>query len=115
MHNHFFNSIVAIRIALAGKKAKGMFMSVQNLEDYLLFLKEKGFHLQDDALGFIYFGKHSTNASDQLVNLAIEITIKTQKRFDGSFYVSLLELLKENKIERREEAMEFVKERGLLS
>lgn len=90
-------------------------MSVHNLEDYLLFLKEKGFKFQDDSLGFIYFGKHATNASDRLVNIAIEVTIKAQKRFDGSFYMSLLELLKENNITNRREAFKLVKERGLLT
>lgn len=90
-------------------------MSVQSLEDYLLFLQAKGFHLQDDAIGFIYFGKRYTNAPDKLVSIAIEITLKAQKRFDGSFYMSLLELFVENKIKKRKEALSLAKERGLLA
>lgn len=88
---------------------------MHTLEDYLLFLKTKGFHLKDDAIGFIYFGKHYTNASDKLVNIAIEITLKAQKRFDGSFYLSLLELFTEKNISRRKEAFTLAEERGLLS
>lgn len=83
-------------------------------EDYLLNLRDKGFQLREDAIGFIYFGKQYTNASDELTNTAIELTLKAQKTFDGSFYVSLLEMLTSNKIQSRVEAIKFVKDQKLL-
>ncbi|MEH7418222.1 DUF6123 family protein [Neobacillus drentensis] len=84
------------------------------VEDYLDNLKGKGFQFQEDAIGFIFFGKHYTNASDEIINIAIELTLKAQKRFDGSFYVALLEMLTENKINSRKAALKYVKERELL-
>jgi hypothetical protein len=84
------------------------------VEEYLHFLQSKGFQFQEDAIGFIYFGKHYTNASDELTNTAIELTLKAQKSFDGSFYVSLLEMLISNKINSRPEAIQFVKQKELL-
>ncbi|ULT55361.1 DUF6123 family protein [Neobacillus drentensis] len=85
------------------------------VEDYLHYLKGKGFHFQDDAVGFIFFGKHYTNASDEMINTAIEITLKAQKRFDGSFYVALLEMLTANNINTRKAALKYVKENELLA
>ncbi len=90
-------------------------LSVNTVEEYLCFLQSKGFQFQDDAIGFIYFGKHYTNASDELTNTAIELTLKVQKKFDGSFYVSLLEMLVANKINTRLEAIQFVKDKEILS
>lgn len=90
-------------------------MSLRKVEDYLRFLESKGFLFQEDAIGFIYFGKHSTNASDVLANTAIELTLKAQKKFDGSFYVSLLEMLVANKIKTRLEAIQYVKEKEILN
>lgn len=87
---------------------------MQTVEEYLHHLKGKGFQFQEDAIGFIYFGKHYTNASDEIINLAIELTLKAQKRFDGSFYVSLLETFLTNQIRSRKEAIKFVKETDLL-
>jgi hypothetical protein len=87
---------------------------VQTVEEYLHDLQAKGFQFQEDSLGFIYFGKHYTNAPDQMVNAAIELTLKAQKKFDGSFYISLLETLTANKITTREEAILFAKEKELL-
>ncbi|MBI0576066.1 hypothetical protein IEC97_01730 [Neobacillus cucumis] len=89
--------------------------SVQSLEDYLDYLQGKGFQLHEDAIGFIYFGKHYTNASDEIINTAVEITLKAQKSFDGSFYISLLETLMVNKVKNRKDAIRFVKERELLA
>ncbi|PLS03549.1 DUF6123 family protein [Neobacillus cucumis] len=85
------------------------------VEDYLYFLKEKGFQFQEDAIGFIFFGKHYTNASDEIINTAIELTLKAQKRFDGSFYVALLEMLTANNIESRKAALQYVKENELIT
>lgn len=90
-------------------------MSLRKVEDYLRFLESKGFLFQEDAIGFIYFGKHSTNASDVLANTAIELTLKAQKKFDGSFYLSLLEMLVANKIKTRLEAIQYVKEKEILN
>ncbi|WP_433742755.1 DUF6123 family protein [Falsibacillus pallidus] len=86
-----------------------------SLGEFLLDMKGRGFKFEQDAIGFIYFGQRSTDASDQLVKSAIEITLKTQKTFDGSFYISLLETLKENEINSRNKALQFVKEIGLLA
>jgi hypothetical protein len=88
---------------------------VLTLDDYLHYLQGKGFQFEEDAIGFIYFGKHYTNASDELVNTAIELTLKAQKSFDGSFYVSLLETLVSNQIKTRKAAIKFLKETELLA
>jgi len=92
-----------------------MDQSVPTVEEYLHYLKGKGFHFQEDAIGFIYFGKHYTNAADEIINTAIELTLKAQKSFDGSFYVSLLETFTQNKIESRKAAIQFVEENKLLA
>lgn len=86
----------------------------QSVEDYVTFLEGKGFSFGKDAIGFIYFGKQYANASDFLVNMAIEITLKVQKKFDGSFYISLLENLKQRNIQTKMQAEQFAKENGLL-
>ncbi|MDQ0218013.1 hypothetical protein ELQ35_10835 [Peribacillus cavernae] len=86
----------------------------KTVEEYISFLESKGFSFGEDAVGFIFFGKHYTNASDFLVNLAIEMTLKAQKDFDGSFYISLLEALKQSQVHTRSEAESFARDRGLL-
>lgn len=88
---------------------------VRTVDEYLHYLEGKGFQFEEDSIGFIYFGKHYTNASDELINSAIEITLKAQKSFDGSFYVSLLETLVSSKIQTRNAALKFVKERELVA
>ena len=88
---------------------------MQSIEDYLHYLQGKGFQFQDDAIGFIYFGKHYTDASDELINTAIEVTLKVQKQFDGSFYISLLEMLTSNKIKNRHDAIQLIKQKDLLT
>jgi len=88
---------------------------VKTVDDYLNFLDSKGFQLKEDAIGFIYFGKKSTNASDELTNTAIELTLKAQKDFDGSFFVSLLETLTSNKINTRSGAIKFVKKKQFIA
>ena len=89
--------------------------SVESVEDYLHHLEGKGFQFQEDVIGFIFFGKHYTSASDEMINTAIELTLKAQKSFDGSFYVSLLETLISNKISTRKDAIRFVKDKELLA
>ncbi len=87
---------------------------MRTVEEYLHDLQARGFQFQEDSIGFIYFGKHYTSAPDELVNAAIELTLKAQKKFDGSFYISLLETLTLNKLKTRKEAILFVKEKELL-
>jgi hypothetical protein len=89
--------------------------SVQTIEEYLHFLQGKGFQFQEDAIGFIYFGKHYTNATDEQMISAIELTLKAQKQFEGSFYVSLLEMLTANQVQTRKDAIQFVKKNELLA
>lgn len=89
--------------------------SVRTVDEYLHYLEGKGFQFQEDSIGFIYFGKHYTNASDEVINAAIELTLKAQKSFDGSFYMSLLETLVSSQIKSRNAALKFVKERELLA
>ncbi|MGM9923643.1 MAG: DUF6123 family protein [Bacillus sp. (in: firmicutes)] len=85
-----------------------------NVEEYIEHLGHKGFSFGNDAQGFIYFGKELTGASDALVNAAIEITLKAQICFDGSFYISLLEALKQHNITSRKQALQFAKRTKLL-
>lgn len=86
-----------------------------NLGEYLQLLDSKGFQFGEDAIGFIYFGKQYTNASDELARTALELTLKAQKTFDGSFYVSMLELFKSNDISSRMQAIKFIKEKNILA
>ncbi|AIM15378.1 MULTISPECIES: DUF6123 family protein [Neobacillus] len=88
---------------------------MQTVDEYLQYLRGKGFQFQEDVVGFIYFGKHYTNASDEIINTAIELTLKAQKKFDGSFYVSLLETFVKNQIHTRRDAIRFVKDHELLA
>ncbi|WP_254660775.1 DUF6123 family protein [Bacillus sp. FJAT-27225] len=92
-----------------------MGVKVQTLDSYLQHLQGKGFQLQEDAIGFIYFGKLYTNASDEVAIAAVEITLKAQFSFEGSFYVSLLETLVANNVRTRRGALKFVKDRQLLA
>ncbi|MCC5800469.1 hypothetical protein H7H33_01495 [Rossellomorea vietnamensis] len=82
-------------------------------EEFLIDLENKGFKFQEDAIGFIYFGKKYTDAPDELVNSAIEITLKAQKQFDSSFYMSILERLHSQKIPSRKEALRWMEKQGL--
>jgi hypothetical protein len=84
-------------------------------EDFLMYLENKGFKFGEDAIGFIYFGKRSVNVSDEIINTAIELTLKAQKRFDNSFYISLLETLHSNNIKTRQEAWKYAKSIKLLA
>jgi hypothetical protein len=86
----------------------------QTLDEYITFLASRGFHFREDALGFIQFGKQYTGADDFLAVIALEMTLKAQKQFDGSFYISLLEQLKQQEITTRKQAIAFMEEKGLL-
>jgi hypothetical protein len=93
---------------------EGNVLYLRTVEEYLLYLESKGFSFGEDAIGFIYFGKAYTNASDELINTAIECTLKIQKRFDGSFYVSLLEMFVNNNIKTRREAIYYIKSKQIF-
>ncbi len=82
--------------------------------EYILFLQGKGFPFKEDAIGFIYFGMELADAGAEAVIAAIEITLKIQKRFDGSFYLSLIERFKEQQITTKKEAYHYVKKLRLL-
>lgn len=86
----------------------------QAVGEYIQYLQGKGFPFKEDAIGFIYFGMEYTNADEHLVQITIEITLKVQKKFDGSFYLSLLELLKSENINSKSKAYHYVKQRHLL-
>ncbi len=83
-------------------------------EEYLQQLTAKGFKFGEDSLGFIEFGKHYTGSSDYLVNIAIEITLKAQKQFDGSFFVSFLEMIKQEQVYSKKAAFELAKEKKII-
>jgi hypothetical protein len=82
--------------------------------DYINHLETKGFSFREDTRGFIEFGKIYTASSDKLVNLAIEITLKAQYEFDGSFYIAVLEMFKAHNITSKKAAYKLVKERNIL-
>ncbi|RFU64076.1 hypothetical protein D0469_19240 [Peribacillus saganii] len=86
----------------------------KSVGEYVSYLESKGFSFGEDAIGFIFFGKQYTNAEDTLVNAAIEVTLKAQKKFDGSFYISLLESMKKSNISTHSDAVAFSRERGLI-
>ncbi|WP_199880645.1 DUF6123 family protein [Bacillus massiliglaciei] len=87
----------------------------RTVEEYVHFLESKGFSFGEDSIGFIYFGKRYTEADDSLVNAAIELTLKAQKNFDGSFYIALLENLKRHNIKSYKQAETFARKQGLLT
>ncbi|MCA1030434.1 DUF6123 family protein [Bacillus timonensis] len=89
--------------------------SRNSVQDYLLFLEEKGFYFGEDVHGFIFFGQNYTNSTDEIVNCAIETTLKVQKKFDGSYFVSLLEMFKENNISNRHSAFQMLKQKKILT
>lgn len=109
------NDDVRVRFNCKNGLKRGLIQSVRTVEDYLHHLKSKGFHLREDAIGFIYFGQQYTNSADEITNAAIELTLKAQKDFDGSFYISLLETFAANKIITRKAAFHYVRENELLA
>ncbi|KZB90751.1 hypothetical protein A2U94_14265 [Bacillus sp. VT 712] len=87
---------------------------VNSLEEYLLYLEEKGFSLKEDAKGFIAFGQQYTKMPDEMVIFSVEWTLKMQKEFDGSFFVALLEQLAAQKVKTRKQAMQVLKQTGMI-
>lgn len=84
------------------------------LGDYIEELWEKGFKLSDEQVQFIYFGKQYTNAHDWLLILALKTTLQIQHHFDGSFYISLLELLQEKKVTTEKQARQEFQNKGIM-
>ncbi|WP_017755433.1 DUF6123 family protein [Calidifontibacillus oryziterrae] len=91
-----------------------MAFSTASTEEYLNHLQTKGFYFHEDSLGFIEFGRRYTETSDALVNMAIEVTLKAQLQFDGSFFIAILEMLKENKISSKKEAYKLFRNKKIL-
>ncbi|MGD6815829.1 DUF6123 family protein [Metabacillus sp. 84] len=85
-----------------------------DLAEYLDQMYWKGFKFGDEAIGFIYFGKSFTGAKDSQVISAIEHTLKIQKSFEGSFYLSLLEAFVEGQVRTKAEALRKVQSLKLL-
>ncbi|WP_416826675.1 DUF6123 family protein [Ectobacillus polymachus] len=77
--------------------------------EYIQFLRTKGFRLSKDALGFIEFGQKYTASSDALVIVAIEMTLRQQRTFDGSYFIALLERLHQEKIADAKHAHVFLR------
>ncbi|HHY73508.1 MAG TPA: hypothetical protein GX497_09835 [Bacillus bacterium] len=82
--------------------------------DYLNHLEAKGFTFREDSLGFIEFGKMYTASSDKLVNLAIEITLKAQLEFDGSFFIAILEMFKMHNVSSKKAAYKLISEKNII-
>ncbi|MRX70928.1 hypothetical protein GJU40_01940 [Bacillus lacus] len=86
----------------------------QSLHEFLAFLHTKGFKLGEDAKGFILFGQHYTGADDSLAIAALEVTLKAQKQFDGSFFISFLEVLVKEGAYTKKAAIEKAKALQIL-
>jgi hypothetical protein len=84
-------------------------MRVQSTGEYIQFLSGKGIRLTEEEIGFIYFGKQYTDSGDDVVNSAIETTLKVQVRFDGSYYVALLEAFKKAGVKNWQDARRYVR------
>ncbi|WP_226034737.1 DUF6123 family protein [Aquibacillus saliphilus] len=81
---------------------------------YIEDLWTKGFKLTDEEVRFIYFGKNSTDAPEWKIMLALRITLRVQKSFDASFFLSLLELLNSDTIKTKKEANTALKDKGFV-
>jgi len=84
------------------------------LAEYLEELWEKGFKLSDEDVRFIYLGKKYTNAKEYLIIIALKTTLQIQRKFDGSFYISLLELLQEKKVMSEKQAFAVLRKKGIM-
>ncbi|KAB8138444.1 hypothetical protein F9U64_04640 [Gracilibacillus oryzae] len=78
---------------------------------YLENLWSKGFKLTDEEVRFIYFGMKYTNTSAKQVKIALSLTLQIQLSFDGSFYISLLELFHSNHVKTMKEARKLLQEK----
>ncbi len=99
-------------VHLKGNDGRAMWFISTN--DYLNYLRSKGFSFYEEHVGFIKIGKMYTALPDSLVNMAIEITLKAQLEFDGSFFIAVLELLKEHNVSNKRAAYDLMKEHNIL-
>jgi hypothetical protein len=86
----------------------------RTVEQYLDFLASKGFRFGEDAHNFIRFGQQYAGANDALAIIALEWTLKIQKQFDGSFYLSLLEAFQQQQITTHQQVLMFMQEKGFI-
>lgn len=75
------------------------------LDYYLQRLVDRGFSFREDAVGFIYFGKQSSDLPDEVIIAAIEATIKSHYCFDSSYYLSLLDLFQSRNVQSKMQAI----------
>ncbi|QDP40414.1 DUF6123 family protein [Radiobacillus deserti] len=87
----------------------------KQLAFYLDDLWAKGFKLTDEEVTFIYFGKRSTMSEDWKVILALKTTLQNQQAFVGSYFLSLLELLKVEGITSPSGAAKLLKKKGIIA
>ena len=86
---------------------------MNSLDNFLADLETKGFKLSDEAIGFIYFGRKYTDASDTIVQVSIELTLMLQQSFDSSFYMSVLEELVSSKLSSRSNMLDHFRKKGI--
>lgn len=84
------------------------------IEEKLRQLHDKGFRFGEEVREFLYFGKLSTNATDNQVLIAFTWTVKLQGTFDGSFYVNLLEQFVQGETQSEEQAFLFMQTHHLV-
>ncbi|SER12076.1 hypothetical protein SAMN04487944_101301 [Gracilibacillus ureilyticus] len=81
---------------------------------FLENLWTKGFKLTDEEVQFIYFGMKYTNTTAKQVKIALSLTLQLKLQFDGSFYISLLELCQNHNIGTMREARNALKEKQII-
>ena len=81
---------------------------------YLEDLWSKGFKLSDEEVRFIYFAKYSANASDWMAKQALKITLQMKCTFDGSFYISLLELIVHESVTNNKKLNHLLMDKGIF-
>ncbi|WP_407268647.1 DUF6123 family protein [Radiobacillus sp. PE A8.2] len=79
---------------------------------YIEDLWSRGFKLSDEDVHFIYFGKNSTRAPEWKIILSLQVTLRYQRAFDGSFFLSVLELLEKDFVKNRRQADSVLKRKG---
>lgn len=89
-------------------------MRIDSTGEFIQFLSSKGIHLTEDHIAFIYFGKKYTDSSDEVVNAAIETTLKVQIKFDASYYIALLEAMNRADVTNYFEAKRFVRKKKIV-
>lgn len=96
---------------IGGTKLSKTFKS---FTEYIDYLSSKGFSFGIEEFGFIEFGKNYTGASDQVVIIALELTLKIQREFDGAFFISLLEKFKQENIANKKQAKKHLEELNII-